>query len=264
MKYLAEAKNEITKTTQEFSGTDSTDMTGVISNLRQIKKLVASGNLSMQQIVSFNQNLLGGYSQIQLAQLANTWTGNNLTLEKSTDIQNRITIVNDGLESLLNYANSININNVSLAFAGIINSEKLKNQKVEIVNTRKANITQNLNYIETNVNTLKTTFTQARGLYNSIGQLNDNISAIQNKKSAINGVTTCGSPNPSPCGCDSSHYKVVCDALDMIVGTLQTNLTNINDAIVKIHLYETNESGTMVTTQPFDEINEALSPTNVA
>jgi hypothetical protein len=42
MTYLAEAKNEITKTTQEFSGTDSTDMTGVISNLKQIKKLVAS------------------------------------------------------------------------------------------------------------------------------------------------------------------------------------------------------------------------------
>jgi phage-related tail protein len=153
----------------------------------------------MQQIISFNENVLGGYNQTQLAQLANTWTENNLTPEKSTDIQNRITIVNDGLESLLNYANSINISNVGSAFAGIINSEKLKNQKVEIVNTWKANITQNLNYIETNVNTLKTTFTQARGLYNSIGQLNNNISAIQDKKSEINGVATCGSPNPLPC-----------------------------------------------------------------
>ncbi|MEI6672314.1 MAG: hypothetical protein WCL02_02910 [bacterium] len=87
---------------------------------------------------------------------------------------------------MLNYINSLNINNAVGSFASIIQSENLKNQKVEILNTRKNNITQNLDYITTNINAFKTTFAQARGIYNTIGQLTTNITSIQAKKIAIN------------------------------------------------------------------------------
>ncbi|MEI8009081.1 MAG: hypothetical protein WCI00_07025 [bacterium] len=92
---------------------------------------------------------------------------------------------------MLNYMNGLNINNVSTSFANIVQSEGFKNQKVEILNTRKNNITQNFDYITTNINALKATFTNARGIYNTIGQLNNNIVTIQAKKAAINSGTLC-------------------------------------------------------------------------
>jgi len=93
----------------------------------------------------------------------------------------------------------LNIKNVATSFANIVQSEGFKNQKVEILDTRKSNITQNIDYITMNINALKTTFTNARGIYNTIGQLNNNIVAIQAKKVAINAVVMCGSPTPIPC-----------------------------------------------------------------
>ena len=78
-----------------------------------------------------------------------------------------------------------------MSFAGIIQSENFKNQKVEILDSWKTNLTQNLNYITTNVNALKSTFTNARGIYNTIGELNNNIAQIVAKKTAIGGVVTC-------------------------------------------------------------------------
>lgn len=67
------------------------------------------------------------------------------------------------------------------------------------------------------------------------------------------------------CGCDASHYKLVCDVLDNLVITLQTEINDINDKIDKIHLYpgDTNEYGTQITVQPFVEINQAFSPADI-
>ena len=65
-------------------------------------------------------------------------------------------------------------------------SENFKGQNVEILTTRKANIVQNLQYITSNIARLKSAFTQSRGLYNTLGRINDQTENIQGKKEAIN------------------------------------------------------------------------------
>ncbi|MEI7557832.1 MAG: hypothetical protein WCJ45_03185 [bacterium] len=149
-------------------------------------------------------------------------------------MQSRITNINDGLESLLSYVNFANIDTIGAVFSGIIQSENLKGQKVEILNTRKTNIIQNLDYVNANMNILKTSFINARNIYTSIGKLNNNIVQIQNMRTAINGSVAC---LPTVCGCDASHYKVLCDVLDSVINTLKTNITVINTGIAQIGLY---------------------------
>lgn len=96
--------------------------------------------------------------------------------------------VDEGLENLLNYMDSLNINNVGESFNKIIQTEKFKKQKVEILDSRKNNINQNLDYITTNVNTLKSTFTTAKNIYPAIQHLNDNRMLLQNQKTGINAL----------------------------------------------------------------------------
>jgi len=139
----------------------------------------------MQQIIAFNPILLTGYSSTQVTQLANTRSGNNINAPKSLDMKNRIQKVNEGLETLLNYVNTLSINNVLMSFDAIIQYENFKNQKVEILDTWKTDINQNLNYITADVNALKSTFTQARGIYNTLGNLTNNILVLQGQRTAI-------------------------------------------------------------------------------
>jgi len=117
-------------------------------------------------------------SSTQVANMANTWSGNNITPAKALDVKDRIVKVNDGLESLLNYMNTLSISNVLLSFDYIIQYENFKNQKVEILDTWKNNITSEFNYITANVNQLKSTFAQARSTYNTIGNLNSNLAIV--------------------------------------------------------------------------------------
>ncbi len=74
--------------------------------------MISSYNNGMQQILDFNPLSLSGYNATQVTQLANTWTANNITVAKSQEIKSRISKTNEGLESLLNYMNSLSINNV--------------------------------------------------------------------------------------------------------------------------------------------------------
>lgn len=264
IKDLAQTKLDIVNKTNEFSGTSATDITGVVANLNQLKTIITWYNSAMQTIINFNPTLLQGYTATQIATLANTRSGNNMTIEKSNEIKNKITKTNEGLESLLNYMNSLNINNVWVAFTNIIQSENFKNQKVELLNSWKTNLTQNLDYIITNVNVLKSTFTNARSIYNTMGQINNTIFALGAKKTAIAWVAVCGTP-AVPCGCDNDHYKVVCDVLDNLIVSLQINLTDINDKIDKIHRYpwDPDEHGIPITVQPFIEINEIFSSPDI-
>lgn len=109
---LAETKGDIVKKTDEFSGANAMDITGVVVNLGQLKKLISGYNAGMQSIIDFNPTVLQGYSPTQVTQLANTRSENNINPTKSLEIKNRITKTNQGLEDLLNYINSLNINNV--------------------------------------------------------------------------------------------------------------------------------------------------------
>lgn len=89
------------------------------------------------------------------------------------------------MDELLDYMNGLNINSLGASLDGIVKSERLKNQKVEILDSWKANITQNFEYVVANVNTLKSTFINAWKIYNSIGKLNNDILLLQAKKTAI-------------------------------------------------------------------------------
>ena len=131
-------------------------MTGVVSNLTQLKRLVASGNDGMQQITAFNPLSLPGYSSTQVAQLASDRSGENLNLAKLAELSGRIAKTNEGLESLRDFMDGLSISNTVLEFDNIIQSEAFKNQKVEILDTRKTDIIIN------NTNALKATFTNAR------------------------------------------------------------------------------------------------------
>ncbi|MEI6774299.1 MAG: hypothetical protein WCL18_05965 [bacterium] len=66
-----------------------------MANLSQIKKLIASGNNGMQQIITFNPLKLLGYSHGQITQLINTRSGNNITTAKSLEIKERINKTNE-------------------------------------------------------------------------------------------------------------------------------------------------------------------------
>lgn len=255
---LAKTKADIVKQNDEFNWTDSQDSTWVIANLNQLKNIVTKYNNDIQQLL--------WYSATQIIQNVSTRSSIGIDTTKATDIKDKIAKTNEGLESLTNYISILNINNVWLAFSGIIQSEKFKNQNVEILDSRKTNITQNLEYITNNINILKNTFTNARGIYNTIWQLNNNIAGIQTKKTAVNESVFCGSGNSIACGCDTNNHKNVCDSLDNLVATITTNITTLNEQLDKIHLYQgdNDENGTPVTVQPFVEINQLFSPTSVS
>ncbi len=259
MRDLSRTKTDIINKQTEFSGTDITDITGVNSNLTELKKLVASGNNGMQEIIAFAPASLLNMTTAQITGKALDWSNKNLNQSKIIEISGRVDKINNGLDTLLDYMNNLNITTTSTYFTSIIQSERFKNQKVEILETWKNQIKTNLDYITTNINAFKNTFTQARGIYNTIGQLNNNIVAIQAKKIAINAVVMCGAPTPVPCWCDINHYKAVCDVLDTIAATLQSNLSDINDKIDKIHLYQ-GDGGQV---QPFVEINQLFSSPEV-
>jgi hypothetical protein len=199
MRDLSRTKTDIINKQTEFSGTDITDITGVNSNLTELKKLVASGNNGMQEIIAFAPASLLNMTTAQITGKALDWSNKNLNQSKIIEISGRVDKINNGLDTLLDYMNNLNITTTSTYFTSIIQSERFKNQKVEILETWKNQIKTNLDYITTNINAFKNTFTQARGIYNTIGQLNNNIVAIQAKKIAINAVVMCGAPTPVPC-----------------------------------------------------------------
>jgi len=95
---LAKIKADINNKNQEFSGADSLDITGVVSNLTQIKKIIASGNNGMAEIISFPAASLSSYSPTQVVALANDRSGKNLNLTKIKELTGRIEKVNQGLE----------------------------------------------------------------------------------------------------------------------------------------------------------------------
>jgi hypothetical protein len=51
---LSLIKTDIVSKTAAFSGASSTDITGVVSNLSQLKQLISSANNGMHQITTFN------------------------------------------------------------------------------------------------------------------------------------------------------------------------------------------------------------------
>lgn len=238
----------------EFSGATSTD-TGVVSNLIELKKLVDSGNAGMQEITTFNPLSLYSMNSTQVAAQANDRSGKNLNSAKILEMTGRIQTINEGLDGLSNYINDLSINNTMLYFSNIIQNERFKNQNVEILDTRKNDMTQNMDTINANVNVLKSTFTTGRGIYNTITQINGAyIAGIITQRGAIALLQT-------GAGCTASYYKSICDVLDNIIAEVTVpTVIDLNDKIDKIHSY-VGDNGQV---QPFVEINQSFSATNVA
>jgi hypothetical protein len=111
-------------------------------------------------------------SSAQVAAKASDRNGKNLDQAKIQEMTGRIQKINEGLDGLSNYINDLSINTTVLYFSNIIQSERFKNQNVEILDTRKTDMTQKFDGINNNVNVLKATFTNANVIYSNIVHLN--------------------------------------------------------------------------------------------
>jgi len=247
-------KNSVVNQINEFNGTN----TGVASHLTKVKNLIASGNNGIHMILTFLPTNLIGMGSTWVTNLANSRSQENLNTTKILEITWHIEKINEGLDDVLNYMNNININNTLWYFSNIIETERFKKQNVEILDTWKTDITQNLDQIKTNINIFKSTFANARGIYNNVPDLNNNaatITALQAQRGIINALDPSCLPNL--CWCDANHYKAVCDVLDNLITILQEDFefitgSIINDKINKIQEYPGENFGTI---KPFIAIN---------
>jgi hypothetical protein len=162
---------------------------------------------------------------------------------------------------------TLSLENVESRFQDIMTSEQLKGQQVEILDSRKNNITSDFSYITANMNTLKNTFTIAKTLYPTIPHITNLAAGITAQKTAISiAVLAINCTTPFPCGCDATHYKLLCDALDDIHTALTTYASDINDRLDKIAQYDgpLDQSNNPIVRKPFDEITALFAPTAVS
>jgi hypothetical protein len=77
-----------------------------------MKNLITSENDVKQEMITFNPLLLPGYSNTDIINKANERSGKALNTAKLQELSGRIEVVNQGLEDLLNFMNSLSITNV--------------------------------------------------------------------------------------------------------------------------------------------------------
>lgn len=120
-----------------------------------------------------------------------------------------------------------NLSSVKQLFENIILTEELKGQNVEIINAWKTDWQNNFAGITTQLNNLHSVFATVLNTYNDTDEINDTnarLLAIQAKKTAIaTSPYTCPVADGVGCGCDSAHYKILCDLLDDAYDTLDSD-----------------------------------------
>ncbi len=116
-------QQDITEKNQEFSGTNITDMTGVVSNLAALKSAIIASNNGLTQINNFSVSSITSYNATQIAQLVQTRTANNITTNKVIEMSGRIQKINQGLEEFRSFIEELTINNTALLFDDIITTE---------------------------------------------------------------------------------------------------------------------------------------------
>jgi len=247
---IQQTSNDIVEKTTEFAGT-----TWVIGNLTKIRDMINSGNDGIQTIVNYNILWLGGLNSTQITNKASERNTIRLDQSEILEISGSLKEIRDGLNDLLDYINTVSVANVQYLMENIIQFEKYKNQNVEIRDTRKTELTNEINTINTNIAILKAKFLQAQNIYNSIVHIQDKIPLIIAKKTTIAALNLWN-------GCDSSHYLAICNVLDNIiyVGNLGI-VDDTNDFIDKIESYqtkETNQRWGFITIEPFIEINSGF------
>ena len=262
---LSGVQTEILEKNIMFSGTSTNDMTGVVSNLLQVKKLVASGNAGMAEISTFNHSTLLGQNTTWINNKANDRSEKNLNQTKILELSRRIQNINKGLDERSDYIDNISINNTLLSIDNSILSEQLKQQNIEILDTWKTHITQNLDEINTNINILKWTFTNAKNIYDSTEELNNSyLSSVITKKNQITNLHTGD-------WCTTTYYKAICNVLDTIINTLNTNITGttstinyFNEEINKIKSYTYTNDDEVKIIKPFLKMNLSFTELNVS
>jgi hypothetical protein len=83
---LSGVQTDILEKNIMFSGTSTNDMTGVVSNLLQVKKLVASGNAGMAEISTFSPSTLLGKNTTWITNKANDRNEKNLNQTKILEL----------------------------------------------------------------------------------------------------------------------------------------------------------------------------------
>lgn len=257
---LSGTATNIKETTQTFSGTSSSDTTGVISNLNNIRQTIISGNNGLQTILSYPTTNLLTLNSTQAAALANQRNTINLTSAQVQVLNQRITNTAIGIQELLAYLEGLSIQNAQYLIDGIIQTQQLKNQTVELLGSRKTNASQNFSLISGNLNKLKTTFDTAHSLYNSIGELQNGILSLEAKRSTIAALHQSQ-------GCSATYYKPICDMLWYLIQTQKNIFTitdnNINTKIDQIAQYSgRNEEGTVLLSTPFVAISQQFTSTS--
>jgi len=123
IKSIYTVQQDIIAKNQEFSGSNNTDMTGVVSKLAALKSAITTINNGLTQIDNFSVPSITSYNATQIAQLVQTWTDNNITTNKVIEISGRIQNINQGLEELRSFIEELSINNTTLLFDDIITTE---------------------------------------------------------------------------------------------------------------------------------------------
>jgi len=128
---------------------------------------------------------LGGLNSTQITNKASERNTIRLDQSEILEISGSLKEIRDGLNDLLDYINTVSVANVQYLMENIIQFEKYKNQNVEIRDTRKTELTNEINTINTNIAILKAKFLQAQNIYNSIVHIQDKIPLIIAKKTTI-------------------------------------------------------------------------------
>lgn len=190
--------------------------------------------------------------------MAQTWADNNIGPDSKQTLSTYTTIARNGIETVGNYFNSFSVEDIQANLANTIQAEAIKDQKVEILTSWKTNIFTDLDYIQTNLGTLKNNFSYAKSIYLATPRIQDKTSILQAQKIAINGKEMCSNTNTTTyCGC-TDKYKQLCDALDTIIQSSTNERTGINDNIDTIQNYSVTANGQTIQKSPIADTSTAI------
>lgn len=179
-KTIDQVQDDIITKTTEFSAS-----TGTIGDLTKVKDMIASGNNGVQAILAFDNSGFLSMNSTQVANKANERSALTLDTAELLAISGTLKEIKDGLNALLNYMDTVSVANVQYLYDTIIQSEKYKNQNVEILADRKSDLTDELNAINTDIAALKAKFILAKNIYTTTAHIQNQSALLAIKKLGI-------------------------------------------------------------------------------
>ncbi|MFA5747781.1 MAG: hypothetical protein WC872_01575, partial [Candidatus Absconditabacterales bacterium] len=228
---LSSKGQNIINDTIEFSGKSTNDTTGIISNLENIKSYINKTESDLNLIISFNENRKYTTGEIEKISDTRNLLAKTISADKLKETIDKTLTLKDTLNDFANYIISLSLDDVESYFEQIIINEKIKEQKVEILINRKNKINSLLNNNENAFNNyIIPTLNNAAKIYSSTKRIADITKNLNKKAEAIDEIIVNGCPAGQKfCGCDVKYYKKLCDAINNLTGTLNSNTNNINN-----------------------------------